>query len=103
MGDVVFNLVCQSALDERILNSVSDLLDVEEFLRTEGRNEAADGVERYRKEIERINAHLYAAGKHIYELLDAAEHWAADHTNENRAANFDITWSEYRDAHPVCL
>ena len=73
MSGGAFNYVCYKVEDEQILTALSDVCDVENYLRGIGKHDAADEVLAFIKEVETHQRRLAVIGKRISPLLRAAE------------------------------
>lgn len=78
-----FNYVCYKVEDEQILTVLSDMRDVEIYLRSIDKHDAADEVLSFIKEVETHQRRLAVIGKRISPLLHAAEWTCSGDTGED--------------------
>ncbi len=71
-----FNYACFKVEDSEIFSALSDVRDIENYLRAFQKHDAADEVLFFIKEVETHQRRLAVIGKRISELLRAAE-WVA--------------------------
>ena len=73
-----FDYVCFAVEDEsKVLNSMEQLKDVEEFLRSKGKYDAADEILNFRLTLETHCRIIMKLGKRYSPILMAAEWWAS--------------------------
>lgn len=71
-----FNYACFKVEDSGIFGALSDVRDIEAYLRAQGKHDAADEVLLFIKEVETHQRRLAVIGGRIAPVLKAAE-WAA--------------------------
>lgn len=82
-----FDYVCYKVEDERILTALSDVRNVETYLRSISKHDAADEVLLFIKEVETHQRRLAVIGKRISFLLRAAEWTCSGDTSDTYIDN----------------
>lgn len=68
-----FNYACFKVEDSDVFNALSDVRNIESYLRSIGKHDAADEVLRFLNEVETHQRRLVIIGQRIAPLLQAAE------------------------------
>lgn len=88
-----FNYVCfkLNGSSSDVAQSLPDLRDMEQYLRSMGKHEAADEILRGMVRLETAMRRLAVVGEHLYELAHAAEWWCSGDWDEEQ---FDQTFNK---------
>lgn len=89
-----FNYVCYKLNDEadQVIQALPELREMETWLRSRNKHEAADEILRGIMRIETAQRHLEVIGNHLHKLTRAAEWWCSCDWGED---DFDETWKSY--------
>lgn len=87
-----FDYACFKLNDDyAVLSALPSLREMERWLRSEGKHEAADELLRSILRLETIQHHLSVLGDHLYRLAYGAEWWCSGDWNEEK---FDKLFEE---------